>query len=246
MTAATSSRSQDRFATTRWSTVLHPGNQDSGDSSHALDELVRGYWYPVYAYIRRCGHDADAADGITRIFLTQLLRRFRHSSAQPPQDHFRRFLLNELNEFLGGDWRDTAAEDCESELEAPPGLEQRKRRDNAQASSPEQAFQHSFALEVVARALRRLQSEARQTGRYEMYQALQPYLGRDPVAGEHERLAAQLKIPALTLVIALKRLRLRFRELTSLELADTVTSPGDLAAEQATLHDALRAKPSLP
>ena len=246
MIPATSNRSQDRFATTRWSMVLHPGNQGSPDSSRALDELVRGYWYPVYAYIRRCGHDAEAADGITRTFLTHLLRRFREKGEQPPQDHFRRFLLNELNAFLGGDWRDTAVEDNESELEAPPGLEQRNRRDNAQASSPEQAFQHSFALEVVARALRRLQTEARQTGRYEMYQALQPYLGRDPVAGESERLAAQLQIPALTLVIALKRLRQRFRELTSLELADTVTSPTDLAAEQAALHDALRATPSKP
>jgi len=41
-------------------------------------------------------------------------------------------------------------------------------------------------------------------------------------------------------VLALKRLRQRFRELAGQELADTVTSPEDLANEQAALHAALR------
>jgi RNA polymerase sigma-70 factor (ECF subfamily) len=240
MIIAASSRSHERFATTRWSMVMHPDAPGSSDSSRALDELVRGYWYPVYAYIRHCGHGADAADGITRTFLAQLLRRCRDGLEQPRQGDFRRFLLDELNRFLGGDWRDAVAEEVENELQAPPGLEERNRRDNADAASPEQAYLHSFALEVIARALQRLQSEARQNGHDDMYRALLPYLGRDPVAGVLEKTAALLKVPPLTIVVALKRLRQRFRELTSLELADTVNSPEDLADEQAALHAALR------
>lgn len=243
MMTATSSRSHERFATTRWSMVIHPGTPGSPDSSRALDELVRGYWYPVYAYIRHCGHDAGTADAITRTFLAQLLRRCRDGREQPRQGDFRRFLLDELNRFLGGDWRVTVSGEVESELEAPPGLEERNRRDNANATSPEQAYLHSFALEVVARALNRLQAEAHQTGHDDMYQALLPYLGRDPVAGEAEKIAARLKVAPLALVIALKRLRQRFRELTSLELADTVNSPENLADEQAALHAALRGTP---
>jgi RNA polymerase sigma-70 factor (ECF subfamily) len=223
--------------------VIRSDSPGSSDSARALDELVRGYWYPVYAYIRQSGHDVEAADGITRTFLTHLLRRFRDGPEQPPRGDFRRFLLDELNRFLGGDWRDAVAGEVDSELKAPPGLEERNRRDNAAAASPEQAYLHSFALEVVARALRRLESEARQMGRDDMYRALLAYLGRDPVAGESEKIAARLKVQPLTLVIALKRLRQRFRELTSLELADTVNSPEDLADEQAALHAALRGTP---
>jgi hypothetical protein len=40
--------------------------------------------------------------------------------------------------------------------------------------------------------------------------------------------------------VALKRLRQRFRELVGEELADTVTSSDDLAAEQQALHAVLR------
>jgi RNA polymerase sigma-70 factor (ECF subfamily) len=243
MITAASGRSHERFATTRWSMVIHPGKPGSSDSSRALDELVRGYWYPVYAYIRHCGHEPGAADGITRTFLTHLLRRCRDGSDQPRQGDFRRFLLDELNRFLGGDWRVTVGGEVDSDLKAPPGLEERNRRDNANATSPEQAYLHSFALEVVARALNRLHDEARQNGHDDMYQALLPYLGRDPVAGESERIAARLKVAPLALVIALKRLRQRFRELSSLELADTVNSPENLADEQAALHAALRGTP---
>ena len=106
--------------------------------------------------------------------------------------------------------------------------------------SPEQAYQRSFALEVLARSLRRLQMEAIQTGHLPMYEALQPYLSHDPVPGEYQAISVRLKIPPLALVVALKRLRQRFRELAGQELSDTVTSAEDLMKEQATLLAVLR------
>ena len=73
-----------------------------------------------------------------------------------------------------------------------------------------------------------------------MFEALEPFLGNDPQAGVYEAIARQLTIRPLALVVALKRLRQRFRELVGEELADTVTSPDDLAAEQQALHAILR------
>jgi RNA polymerase sigma-70 factor (ECF subfamily) len=238
---AASQRSHDRFATTRWSMVMHQASGDSPEASRALDELAQRYWYPVYAYVRRCGHTPAIAQDITRTFLHRLISRFPSSSReQPSHGHFRKFLLVQLNTFLGGDWSEAIGEDTSNALTPPPDLETRNERDNAEATSPEQAYQRSFAFEVLARALRRLQSEARQTGHLEMYEALQPYLSRDPVPGEYEAIAKSLHSPPLALVLALKRLRQRFRELAGQELADTVTSPEDLANEQAALHAALR------
>ncbi|HET7778261.1 MAG TPA: hypothetical protein VFL07_06880, partial [Rudaea sp.] len=84
---------------------------------------------------------------------------------------------------------------------------------------------------------RRLRSEAAQTGHLDMYEKLEPYLARDPVPGEYELMAAQLGTRVMALVLALKRLRQRFGELAAEELADTVGSADDLAAEQdALLH----------
>ena len=72
-----------------------------------------------------------------------------------------------------------------------------------------------------------------------MYDALQPYLDSDPGPGEYEALAQHLKSRPLALVVALKRLRQRFRELVGEELADTVTSAEELATEQSALHSVL-------
>jgi len=234
-------RSSDRFATTRWSVVMRSASTESADASHALTELVQRYWYPVYAYVRRCGHAPAIAQDITRCFLGGLMSQFRDGVRRPPQGHFRRYLLDQLNAFLGGDWRQVVDSESAIELAAPDDLEARNEHDNGRTTSPEQAYERSFALEVIARALRRLRSEAQQTGHLAMYQALEPFVANDPAAGEYEAIAAQLQTRPLALIVALKRLRQRLRELVGQELADTVTSAEDLAAEQATLHAVLSA-----
>ena len=234
-------RSSDRFATTRWSVVMRSASTESADASHALTELVQRYWYPVYAYVRRCGHAPAIAQDITRCFLGGLMQQFRDGATRHPQGYFRRYLLDQLNAFLGGDWREVVDSESAIELAAPDDLEARNEHDNAGTTSPEQAYERSFALEVIARALRRLRSEAQQTGHLAMYRALEQYLANDPAAGEYEAIAAQLQTRPLALIVALKRLRQRLRELVGQELADTVTSAEDLAAEQATLHAVLSA-----
>jgi RNA polymerase sigma-70 factor (ECF subfamily) len=235
------SRSHDRFATTRWSVVMQTASTQTNDAQSALTELAQRYWYPVYAYVRRCGHEPSIAQDISRCFLVNLMGQFRDEHAKAPKGHFRRYLLEQINGFLGGDWRDVVEGSSSGDIATPDDLEPRYQRDNADASSPEQAYQRSFALEVIVRALRRLRSEARQTGHLAMYEALEPNLARDPAAGEYEAMAAALQTRPLTLAIALKRLRQRFRELVGEELADTVTSSEDLANEQAALHDVMRA-----
>jgi hypothetical protein len=229
--------SQNRFLTTRWSVVLQPAAADAGD---ALNDLTQRYWHPVYAYLRRCGHEPAVALDIAGSFLADLLRQFERSRDQPPRGRFRQYLLDRLNAFLGGDWR--AAQDTTegSDLVAPIDLEARYQRDITAAASPEAAYQHAFALEVIARALRRLRAEARQTGHLEMFEAMEPFLAREPAPGEYEAMAARLRSRPLALVVALKRLRQRFREIVGQELADTVASAEELAAELAALRAILR------
>lgn len=233
----TSLPSQDRFAATRWSQVLNAaGNSHEGDED-ALTELARRYCYPVYAYMRRCGHVPAIAGEITGVFLRELTTRAGEAQAQR---HFRRYLLERLNTFLGGDWRQIEATHGEPMFLVPPDMEARYQRDAASASSPELAYQRAFALEVLARALQRLQREAEQTGHLPMYQALQEYIASEPAPGEIDALGARLKLPPLALLVALKRLRQRFRELAARELADTVTSGSDLTIEQGNLRSVLR------
>ena len=234
-----SSRSNDRFATTRWSVVMHKAASTDTEGRSALAELVQRYWYPVYAYVRRCGHAPAIASDITGCFLKHLTQSFHVDHAGAPRGDFRRYLLNRLHAFLGSDWKETIADDLAIELGAPADLEQRYEHDSAGAASPEEAYQGGFALEVISRALKRLRSEANRAGHMAMYEALQPHLAHDPGPGEYEAIAKQLNSRPLALVVALKRLRQRFRELVGEELADTVTSMEELAAEQDALHAVL-------
>jgi RNA polymerase sigma-70 factor (ECF subfamily) len=235
--------SRNDFANTRWSVVMQQATSETGDGPSALAELAQRFWYPVYAYVRRCGHTPDVAKEITRGFVHHLTDRFCAGDQRPAPGHFRRFLLCELNDFLAGDWRASIQrKDCDH-LVPPADLEDRNLRDNAGAASPEAAYQRSFAIEVLERALNKLKDEARQTGHRDMFESLQPYLSHEPVAGEYELIAQRLRMRPMALATALKRLRQRLRELAGRELADTVSSPDDLAAEQAALLSALRNPP---
>src|SRR5262245_13507507 len=54
------------FATTHWSAVLAAGQGDSLPALRALETLCRGYWYPIYVYVRRKGHGPDDAEDLTQ------------------------------------------------------------------------------------------------------------------------------------------------------------------------------------
>jgi RNA polymerase sigma-70 factor (ECF subfamily) len=232
MNSQPSSR-HDRFATTRWSMVMQLADKESPGARDALDQLTHRYWYPVYAYIRRCGHAPAIAAEMAQKLLQQLQGDLSADLAQNPPGHFRRFLLDRIHDFLASDWRELIVEETpDRELIVPPDLEARYLRDGHGTHSPDDVFQRSFALEVLHRALQRLRAEARQTGHIDMYEALEPYLARDLPPGEYEVMAARLKCRPLALVMALKRLRQRVYELAAEELSDTVSSADELSREQ--------------
>lgn len=238
---SSANHSHDRFATTRWSLVMQLDAPQTKDAQTALVELCTRYWYPVYAYVRQCAHAPAIAQDITRSFLQDLLQHFRAGGERPAQGQFRRFLIARLNAFLADDWREAIKDEVLTEfVAAPADLELRYQRDNANATTPEQAYQRSFALEVVELALKRLRDEARKAGHLGMYEALEPFLGKDPSLSVQADLANALQTRPLAIVVALKRLRQRFRKLVGDELSDTVNSEEDFAAEQQTLHAVLR------
>ncbi len=228
------SQSHDRFATTRWSMVMQLGDRDPAEARDALGDLAQRYWYPVYAFVRRRGQPPPMAEQVTRDLLRRLVS---DNTQQIGSGHYRSYLLDRVHALLDDKWTVSPNErDVRGiEFPAPPDLERRYLRDHIAPSSPECAFQRSFALVVLQRTLHRLRDEAAQTGRADMCRALEPFLARDPVSADYERIAVQLRTRKVTLILALKRLRQRLRELAALELADTVSSADALASEQDAL-----------
>lgn len=229
---------EDDFTRTRWSLVRRLQSTRTAEAGVALTELAVRYGYPVYAYVRRCGHGPHAAEAITHAFLQQAAADLR-DDRNAPASRFREWLLVRLNAFLSGDWMAETGDAPLPDMPAAEELEERNCGEHESGESPEQAYRRSFALEILARSLGRLRAEAADTGRLEMCELLESFLAHDPLPGEYDELSGRLHVRPLALVLALKRLRERFRELVREELADTVASAGDMAAEQQEMLGAL-------
>ena len=65
------------FPTTRWSRVVAAGDPAAPEARAALAELCAAYWYPLYAFIRRKGHDPDEALDLTQDYFARLLETRR-------------------------------------------------------------------------------------------------------------------------------------------------------------------------
>src|SRR5438093_7984644 len=63
------------FVTTHWSVVLAAGGAVQPGAREALEKLCHTYWYPLYAYVRRRGHDEEDAQDLTQEFLARLIAR---------------------------------------------------------------------------------------------------------------------------------------------------------------------------
>lgn len=239
MTSIPSTSEYPIFATTRWSMITQVFGVGERASNGALAELCLRYRYPVYAYMRSCGHPPAIALDITGSFLQHMQLHFG-DQGPPSHQQFRRFLLERLEDFLARDWREASCYPKDEHKISSEELESRYQRDTHRSNSAVQAFQHGFATEVLLRAFDRLHNEAQQTGHGEMYETLAPFLVRDPVAGQYDEMARDLRVRPLAVVIALKRLRQRLGELASEELADTVSSSDDLAAERLAMFAALQ------
>src|SRR5580765_5473652 len=84
------------FCTTHWSVVLAARDKNSSQAETALAELCRTYWYPLYAYVRRRGHNPTEAEDLTQGFFARLLEKNYIGDVTPGIGRFRSFLLASL------------------------------------------------------------------------------------------------------------------------------------------------------
>jgi RNA polymerase sigma-70 factor (ECF subfamily) len=108
------------------------------------------------------------------------------------------------------------------------------------SESPEHAFDRRWALTVMHRAASRLRTEAEASSRADLFTALSPLLASDPDPGAHDAIASQFGLSKGAVAMAIHRLRLRLRELTRDEIADTLSDRSSVDAEMQDLMAALR------
>src|ERR1039457_6881887 len=83
----TSTTPGDIFATTHWTVVLAAGRRHSPQSDRALEELCHTYWFPLYAYVRRRGHNKEDAEDLTQTFFARFLEKNYLAGLSRSEEH---------------------------------------------------------------------------------------------------------------------------------------------------------------
>lgn len=233
-----------QFPATRWTLVVAAGNPQRKEARDALVSLCESYWYPLYAYLRRCGHPADQAQDFTQEFFVRILEgRYLHR-ADPEKGRFRSFILTSLKFFVADmQDRDRAQKrggGAVVPFEFSSG-EERYQREPAHDETPERIFERRWALSVIARVLDKLRDEYIQHGRLEHFEWLKVFLLGQSDA-PYAALARDMNMSEGALKVAVHRLRKRYRDLFRQEIADTVADPAEVEPELRYLAAVLTAR----
>jgi DNA-directed RNA polymerase specialized sigma24 family protein len=230
------------FATTHWSVILEAGGGASEQADAALDQLCRSYWYPLYAYVRRQGHDAHDAQDLTQGFFARFLERKHVLLADPERGKFRTFLLCSLKHFLIGEWEKSSAVKRGGEHAIfswdEKTAEGRYLAEPVDGLTPERIYEKRWAVTVLEKVLGRLREKYVAGEKAELFDALKPYVWGDKmVEGE---MVARLGMTEGAVRVAMHRLRENYRELLRNEVAGTVATLAEVDEELRHLAAALR------
>lgn len=232
------------FATTRWSIVLAAGRDSSPEAKTALATLCETYWFPLYAFVRRQGYDAQDAQDLTQGFFTRLLEKKDLRDVQRERGKFRSFLLASMKHFLMNEWDRTQAQkrgggqrmlsvdfdEAESRLRLEPSHEQ----------TPEVIFEKQWALTLLDRVWAVLREEFVRAHKAEQFDRLHVYLTGEKSAVTYAEVAEELRISEAAVKMAVSRLRRRFHDRLRKEIVQTVATEDEVDDEIRALIDALQ------
>lgn len=233
----------DPFPTTRWSVVLGAREKDPARAREAMEELCRAYWFPLYAFVRRRGFDADQAGDLVQGYFAEVIERSYLEVFDPGSGRFRAFLLHKIKQFLGhereraraqkrgGGARMVPFEVDDAEVRYDPAL--------ADAHTPDKEFERRWAETVVDRALERLERDAGERGRDREFELLRGYLLGGEVKRPYAEVAAELNVGESAVKSAVHRLRKRLGQVMREEIAETVSDPAEVEEEMRFLLTAL-------
>jgi RNA polymerase sigma-70 factor (ECF subfamily) len=223
------------FATTHWSVVLAAKQGEPTEAFAALEKLCGAYWPPLYAYIRREGHDATEAQDLTQEFFARLVEKNHLSQLHHQQGKFRSFLLTFLKHFLSEQRRKEGAQKRGGgrmlvSLDELAG-ENSYLFEPVDHLTPDEVFERRWAQAVLQTALDRLRGEYSAKGQARLFERLQDYQPREPGGRSYAELGEEFAMTESAVKSAVQRMRQRHRELLREEIAHTVARPEEIEEE---------------
>jgi RNA polymerase sigma-70 factor (ECF subfamily) len=200
-----------------------------------LEKLCRSYWYPLYVFVRRQGHDEATAKDLTQGFFAKLLEKNYLADVRREKGKFRTFLLVAIKHFIS-DERDKARAEKRGggktviSLDETAG-EDRYRHEPIEVMDAEKLYERRWALTLLEQARERLKEEYRTGGKAELYERLQLFGSGANDTPAYAEVAPTLGLSESGLRSAVHRMRQRYGELVREEVAQTVSSPAEVDEE---------------
>ncbi len=231
------------FCTTHWSVVLSAGRRESQQADEALETLCRGYWYPIFVFLRRSGWMEHDAEDLTQAFFERVLKKDYLRAVDRTKGRFRSFLLAMLRHFLANHRRDARAQKRGGGLELvrldDESIDEIQLRPAHGNDTAEQSFDRQWAMTLLEQVVTRLRQEYQATGKAALFDELKVFLTGDQEAGNYAPLAVKLGTTEAALKMAVSRMRRRYAELLRAEIARTVSTPDEAEDELRALFAAL-------
>ncbi|MDQ6632589.1 MAG: sigma-70 family RNA polymerase sigma factor [Verrucomicrobiota bacterium] len=234
-------RAGDIFATTHWTVVLAGGRKHTPQSDAALEQLCKTYWFPLYAYVRRRGHTKEDAEDLTQAFFAGFLGKNYLENLSNERGRFRAFLLASLKHFLANEW-DKSQRQKRGGGAAHLSLDWQTADTQfqiaAHTASPDQEFDREWAVALLAKVIQRLEVECENAGQAQQFKELKIFLSAGKGVVPYADAVKILNMEEGAIRVAAHRLRKRYRQLLSDEIAQTVADPAQVEEEMRALFAA--------
>ena len=234
-----------RFATTHWSLVVSAGSDSSPEGRAALESLCASYWYPLYAFARRGGAEAHAAQDLVQGFFAELLEKDWIRQADRGRGRFRTFLLAAFRHHASHEREKARALKRGGGRKVLPldfeTGEGRYQLEPADERTPERLFERRWALTLLDAALARLREEHERSGRLDLFEALRGTLVAGGASSPWAEVGAKLGMTEGAVKVAAHRLRRRYREVLRRAIGETVADPSEVDDEIRHLMESLGA-----
>lgn len=222
--------------------MLAAGRRHTPQSDHALEELCRTYWFPLYAYVRRRGHTKEDAEDLVQAFFARFLEKNYLEGLSAERGRFRAFLLASLKHFLANEW-DKSQRQKRGGGTAHLSLDWQTADTQFQVAatqepSPDRAFDREWAVALLAKVIERLHAEYEGEGRGKQFAELKVFLTAGKGALSHAEAARALGLDEGAVRVAVHRLRKRYRQLLRDEIAQTLADPAAVDEEMRALFGA--------
>lgn len=222
--------------------MLAAGKRHTPQSDHALEELCRSYWFPLYAYVRRRGHTKEDAEDSVQAFFARFLAKNYLEGLSAERGRFRAFLLASLKHFLANEWdksqrqkRGGGAEHLSLDWQT---ADTKFQVAATSEPSPDKAFDREWAVALLAKVIERLQAECVADGKGKLFEQLKIFLAAGKGESAHADVANALGMEEGAVRVAVHRLRKRYRQLLRDEIASTLSDPAMVDEEMRALFGA--------